>query len=1242
MPLADEDLFFEDLVLELRRLLRLDAIFAAAREALATVADKNGASATKALFNTIDSSTDTGSSMMRLTLENVEVLCGDLDLQLTKHELRAVVEEIDPSNRSFVTYKSFEDWWRLGVAHAGEYDDEFTAASGSLRSMLRIGGLLTSRSSTVTAAFSGAKSITSDADLLDGIDVALQSIATNAAGHVGHLFDAAQHISDEDNKVQMEGLSLGFLTPENGFRKLANKITQSVPFEIFVLGCILSNLAVLAVVGTVRKEKMEMEASGESTAAAQSALDILGATSWFFSTVFTLEMFVRVAAQGFVVGPDTYLRNWWNRFDFIVIMCFWLDFFATLAGIITGESGMTYTLTALRSFRALRFFRGTRQIMTVLGHAANTLILMVVLIVVVSLMFAVVGRELFGGALSRTCKFKDPNATALDGRHHRRLGNFDDDWYVNSTRRQLGGYGDDWYTTRASDVCPTTFECTEHCFEKIPKAGPKYREMHVDKFGFDDMTQSFLTTFSICALDEWMHISDPIRNTEASTTAIAWPFFAVGVVILGLLSVNLFLASITFAYLEVRQEERQEDALEKAHGTLVAVLMNPAGLQISQAGEFEPPSPTEMDMTGLGGWCRRVVDSTSKVKLDDVILIVVVLNTIAMALESHKMDQTLASVLYVLEISFTVIYTFEAAVKIGAWGFGAYFGQTMNRMDFFIVASAVFGYSVELWIKVTTDETAGGGAGGGASLRLIRLLRVLRAMRAVRLGKLIFRAESIRRTLSQAFSSLYAVLSLVGMLAFIMLVTSVLGVHLFWECHKDCNQFEDGDCVYTRGHYGNVGNAFLANYQLFSRDNWASIMYEYMDCTGSKSAAMYWVVMFTVMNFILVPIFVSIFLDNFALSDEQRRSEQVEIYVKSTLTHSKGMINLNDIKYINMAVRMVYKGSKVLKHAPLTLMGNQAGASSVQDEAFGDKCNSQDRDLGSEFRNPAMMTSMAQMPKADASAEEPEYDNTSLGIFPEDSGFRTAVTGVVNSHVFQYFITIVIALSGIAMAAEGPEGKVHTTDMRDLLDAAEYAFYTIFLAEFILKIISMGFYSTPDPYLGHVSNIFDFLVVSVTSIDMVLRVAGVDAAWVQPIRLMRTLRMVRLLIFIEGMGVMAQAIVKCFPSVAAIMVLLLGNIVVFAIIGMNLFMGAMWSCSEDHGVAYPNPAYSEEKCIAKFGADAWVNSDFNFDSFGEALATLSVCSTRQGWYLIFYDVAGEKGVRLSLAHPLLYTKFDGH
>ena len=44
----------------------------------------------------------------------------------------------------------------------------------------------------------------------------------------------------------------------------------------------------------------------------------------------------------------------------------------------------------------------------------------------------------------------------------------------------------------------------------------------------------------------------------------------------------------------------------------------------------------------------------------------------------------------------------------------------------------------------------------------------------------------------------------------------------------------------------------------------------------------------------------------------------------------------------------------------------------------------------------------------------------------------------------------------------------------------------------------------------------------------------------------------RLLEHVDGMNIMAQAIVKCLPSTAAIMILLMSNIVMFSIIGMNV------------------------------------------------------------------------------------------
>merc|ERR1719272_1666754 len=97
-----------------------------------------------------------------------------------------------------------------------------------------------------------------------------------------------------------------------------------------------------------------------------------------------------------------------------------------------------------------------------------------------------------------------------------------------------------------------------------------------------------------------------------------------------------------------------------------------------------------------------------------------------------------------------------------------------------------------------------------------------------------------------------------------LIVASISGVFLFDKCH----QAENPNAVWTRGNYGHLGYAFLANFQLFTEDNWANIMFEYMECTHNHYVALYFVLFFCAMNFILLVIFVSIFLDNFTLSEE--------------------------------------------------------------------------------------------------------------------------------------------------------------------------------------------------------------------------------------------------------------------------------------------------------------------------------------------------------------------------------------
>jgi hypothetical protein len=63
-----------------------------------------------------------------------------------------------------------------------------------------------------------------------------------------------------------------------------------------------------------------------------------------FTTIYTFESCLKVAARGFIATKFTYLRDPWNWLDFVVILFAYLTMFIAELG----------NLTALRSFRVLR------------------------------------------------------------------------------------------------------------------------------------------------------------------------------------------------------------------------------------------------------------------------------------------------------------------------------------------------------------------------------------------------------------------------------------------------------------------------------------------------------------------------------------------------------------------------------------------------------------------------------------------------------------------------------------------------------------------------------------------------------------------------------------------------------------------------------------------------------------------------------------------------------------------------
>jgi len=176
-----------------------------------------------------------------------------------------------------------------------------------------------------------------------------------------------------------------FTAGGTGLAGLAYRVTYNVYMERFILACIVGNIIIMAV-------------GSPLTLAANPDLDtFLGNVELFFSIVFTIEMFLRIAA---LEGVMPYLSDPWNALDAIIVVGGW----------VTELPFMTsFNFSALRAFRALRvlrtikFMQGIREILETFGATLGMVAQAMLVFFYFLFLFCVMGIELFADALNHQC-----------------------------------------------------------------------------------------------------------------------------------------------------------------------------------------------------------------------------------------------------------------------------------------------------------------------------------------------------------------------------------------------------------------------------------------------------------------------------------------------------------------------------------------------------------------------------------------------------------------------------------------------------------------------------------------------------------------------------------------------------------------------------------------------------------------------------------------------------------------------
>lgn len=102
-------------------------------------------------------------------------------------------------------------------------------------------------------------------------------------------------------------------------------------------------------------------------------------------------------------------------------------------------------------------------------------------------------------------------------------------------------------------------------------------------------------------------------------------------------------------------------------------------------------SEPEYEFTNIPkqGWRRRVHDFVTSTVFDLTIILIIVLNSISLAIQYETMTVQYSNTLNYIGYFFTSVYILEAALKIISFG-NSYFFQNWNKFDFFVVCASIF------------------------------------------------------------------------------------------------------------------------------------------------------------------------------------------------------------------------------------------------------------------------------------------------------------------------------------------------------------------------------------------------------------------------------------------------------------------------------------------------------------------------------------------------------------------------
>ncbi|KAI6214984.1 Voltage-dependent calcium channel T type alpha-1 [Aphelenchoides besseyi] len=607
--------------------------------------------------------------------------------------------------------------------------------------------------------------------------------------------------------------SLYVFSPKNKIRIQSLRITQKKWFDYTILAFIGINCITLAMerpsIPPKSMERMFLNVSG-----------------YIFTVIFTLEMTMKVIANGFFIGKNSYFKDGWNILDGILVIISLINLL--MEYFVSGDSpkifGVIRVLRLLRALRPLRVINrapGVKLVVMTLISSLKPIGNIVLICCTFFIIFGILGVQLFKGMMYH-CVGAD-------------IGNV---------------------TSRA--------DC---------EADPRNKWTN-QRYNFDNLGQALMSLFVLSSKDGWVSIMyqgidavgvdvQPIENYNEWRMI----YFISFLLLVGFFVLNMFVGVVVENFHKCK-EALEAEMKEKARKKRMERQIK------RQEYERNCPQRKKEKTTEDSTLFRKLRSNTlnNAQYFDLAIAAVIGINVISMAMEFYMMPQGLKYVLRALNYFFTAVFTLEAAVKLYALGIRRFFRERWNQLDMFIVVLSIAGIIFEEFeaLELPINPT------------IIRVMRVLRIARVLKLLKM---AKGIRSLLDTVGEALPQVGNLGSLFFLLFFIFAALGVELFGKL--ECSEEHPCDGLGEHAHFKNFGMAFLTLFRIATGDNWNGIMKDALrdDCDKSDScqrnccvdpilAPCFFVIFVLISQFVLVNVVVAVLMKH--LEESNKRDQDAE------------------------------------------------------------------------------------------------------------------------------------------------------------------------------------------------------------------------------------------------------------------------------------------------------------------------------------------------------------------------------